>query len=379
MEHVSRIRWLAGSKLNPAALDCEQTDLERRQRDVHEGSAHPDSTASTGNVIATRVRAPDGSVMLAMYPSEAARRLAIGSAGAAVGVSLRGWLVAVGHDVLTLTWEAGSRIAGRLRGHLASDGLSCAAMRLAQPGPAPTVAKPFRLLRVAADRKAKTPETLMIELAAAGDPAAAKAKPDPANANHPPPGLRIGAADANGFVPLLEVIPGRGVVMRGNVKPVRRIVRKPPGSEPSDEQLMQAFLRSDAGKKELRRIKEDTANIKLDFKSPTVSDGNRRCDFSWTLTNGADLKLSRLKVMATLMIRDEVTDPSKTTPAPVWTELASPEKTKLSKGESAGKSNNTVVGSATPGAGQDLFLGVLVAAESDYGVPVTIYQEGKVG
>ena len=381
--------------MSAAALDTEQDDLVQRQIDVHEHCAHPSPDRAAVRTIGSRVRAVDGSVTLAMPPSEAIQRVTIETRkDAAADYSLHGWVVAVGHDVLTLGWAAGSKIIGRLRGSLASDGLSCTAVQLMRSGPAPAAAKPFRLLRVAADRKAKTPETLMIELAGAGDPAAAKTKPDPAPAgtkgdadkssakpkvNLPPPGLRIGAAGADGFVPLLEVIPGRGIVMRGNVDEVRRIVRKPPSGEPSDEQLMQAFLRTDAGKKEVERIKAAAEKIVLAVSNTVVTDSaeKRRCDFGWTLTNSPDLTLSRLKVMATLMIRDKVPTPGQLNPAPVWTEmLPPPEKTALAKGEST-TGRNTVFGSK-PDRTHPSWLGVLIAAESEYGLPVTAYLEQEV-
>ena len=393
--HMSRVRWRAGSRLTAAELNAEQADLLRRQADVHQNRVHESPGDETAYVAGARIRAVDRSVELALPLADGRQPLRVPAKGVAAGYDRRAWAVSIGREILTLGWQVGAKVAGTLRGSLASGGLSCGSLRLKQPGPAPTEASPFRLLRVAADRKKKTPEMLMIELAAPADPEAGKSRPDPKPPVEgkpaetpvlPPPGLRIGAMMSGGFVRLFEVIPGRGVVIRGdfNNRP-RIIVRKPPGNEPSDEQLVQAFLRTEAGQKERKRIEDEVKTIEPVITSgPTLTDageGQKKAAFGWTLDKkSADIKVTRLKAMAALAPVESVT----VVGAPIWTELTHLPATTLEKGTPLSDSGSVVLAvpqvktsasaAPTPHTGRLKML-LLFAAESDYGIAVTKFTE----
>lgn len=371
---MTRVYWHAGSALTAAEFVAEQKYADCRQSKHDE--AHGNSASGGTGIIGNRVRAVDGSVELTLEHADTMLPLH------QMADAKRSFAVSVGRRILELGWAAGSRLTARLRGGLASRELSCASLRLTQAGPAPASSNPFRMLRVAADRKAKTPEMLMIELAAAADPDAANAKPDPASENAkagsskaqkagPPLGMRIGSMSAGSFLPLLEIVPGRGVIMRGNVTEHRRIERKPPGSEPSDEQLARAFLRTEAGKKERDRIQK-IVDDGLELKIPSCSAigtnaGVRPVTFSWKLSNpDQDVELLRLKVMAAL------SPVAPTKAAPAWTEVKRPsKKTTLAKGETIEEAAS--VSLLHPGGTSKLML--MIAAEADYGLAVVKFPD----
>ncbi|ESW93810.1 hypothetical protein X770_00860 [Mesorhizobium sp. LSJC269B00] len=281
-------------------------------------------------------------------------------------------------------WTTGSKTRGRVLGNLSSGGLSCSALHLTSAGgPAPKAARPFRILRVAADAKAKTPEMMMIEVAAVNPdvvvaPPGSVGKHPQDNSTPKSAGFRIGPDIAQGFLPLLDIVPGRGVVVRGNLFKQRMIVRKPPSSEPSEAQLMQAFLRTDAGKKELARIESAATGLKITIPSLSSTDAGEQCAWrlDWKLENNQEMKLKRLKVMATYMIKPSSIKPNGLEPAPVFTELHNVEKTGLDKGEEVHGSCS--VSGPKPAMGQTSWVGIMIAAEADYGIPVTQFFQQQV-
>jgi hypothetical protein len=398
-----RVRWVAGSKSSALELDAEQDYLRERQTCAHEIRVHgrltippngiakqkhvpqPDDAAS--GAVGALVRAVDRSVAVGLTALAGLKPVPVQSdQSAAVNPGRRNWAVSVIRDILSVGWTGGAGIAGRINGRLACDGLaSSGAVRLPQAVVMPDAPRPFRLLRAAADRKAKTPETVIIELAAAADPNGPKEKPAPPQQsdakdakNEPAPtsagsgkqtiGLRVGAADADGFLPLLEVVPGRGVLMRGGKPNIigRLIVRKPPGTEPSDEQLAQAFLRTEAGKEERKKIEKLANDLTLGV---TFNKSGGQWNISWTLENkGQVIKLKRIEARAALAGTDR-------TIAPAWTKLRPPKTPHLEKNE---KIEGDDTKSLPPPPGQvpahppKLFM---IVAEADYGVPVTLFKE----
>lgn len=398
-----RVRWIAGSKSSASELDAEQDYLRERQTCAHEirvhgrltippnGNAkqklvpHPDAVVSV--VVGALIRAVDRSVAAGLTALAGLKPVPLESRQPAIAnPRRRTWAVSIVRDILSIGWTGGAGIAGRIDGRLACDGLANGgAVRLTRAVPPPDAPRPFRLLRAAADRKAKTPETVIIELAAAADPNGPKEKPAPpqqsgakdaknesgptsAGSGKPTIGLRVGAADAGGFLSLMEIVPGRGVVMRGGKPNIigRRIVRKPPGTEPSDEQLAQAFLLTEAGKEERKKIEELANDLKLGV---TFNESGEQWNISWTLENkGQDIKLKRIEARAALAGTDR-------TIAPAWTKLRPPKTPHLGKNE---KIEGDDTKSLPPPPGQvpahppKLFM---IVAEADYGVPVTLFKE----
>jgi hypothetical protein len=385
---MKRVRWVAGSPISASDLDAEQDYLCERQTDAHEIRVHGRVDDVAPGAVGALIRAVDRSVEIGLTALAGLKPVPLLSDQSAV-TGRRTWAVSIIRDILSVVWTGGASIAGRVKGMLACDGLSSGgALRLMRAVPLPDAPKPFRLLRVAADGKAKTPEIVLIELAAAADPSGAKEKPvapEPSGAKEEPRptgaqsgkptiGLRVGAAGAGGFVALMEVVPGRGVVMRGGDPKIvgRRIVRKPPGGEPSDEQLAQAFLRTEAGQKERIKIEAMAKNLETDLEIVTFKKSGGQWNIRWTLKNkNQDIKLKRIEVMAALAPVDSKI-------APVWTKLRPPEKSHLLKGE-------TTMGDDTKSlpAPPTLAIGptfeprrlLMIVAEADYGVPVTLFKE----
>lgn len=389
---VVRVRWVAGSRISASELDTEQDYLRQGQTLDHELRVHgrPDDAAS--GAVGALIRAVDRSVATGLTALAGLKPVAVQpDPSAAVKPGRRNWAVSIVRDILSVGWTGGARIAGRINGRLACDGLSSGgAVHLTRAVPPPDAPRPFRLLRAAADRKAKTPETVIIELAAAADPNGPKEKPDAqqqsgakdakkesgasaAESGKPTIGLRIGAADTGGFLPLLEVVPGRGVVMRGGKPNIvgRRIVRKPLGNEQSDEQLAQAFLRTEAGQKERSRI-QDAAKalvkgITVSFTESAKISG--QWDISWALKNDdQDIKLKRIGAMAALGSTDA-------TIAPAWTQLRPPEISRLAKGGEPVKGDDTKPLPAPEKPPPKPRKLLMIVAEADYGVPVTLFPE----
>jgi hypothetical protein len=330
---MARVRWLAGSLLTADALSAEHNDLAGRHA-LHERKAHADGA------VGARIRAVDGSVELSMPLARS---------------QPRSWVVSVGREILALAWTAGAKAVGRVNGNLRSERLHSHAVRFTQAIPAPEAPKPFRLFRQAADRKQNKREMVVIELASPPDPDLAK--------EQPLPGLRIGPASPDGFLPLLEIQPGRGVVMRGTRKPTREIVRKPHSSGVSDEQLVQAFMNTDAGKAAREQIQTKGKNIKIQIINPvkTTIDATRtQVAFGWSFINTTDMNLKRLEVLAAIAPAD------RKTPA-IWTKLPYAGEKPLAPTKPAEGRGSIVVPSAAPSP----MLWVIAAAEADYGVAVT--------
>ena len=216
-------------------------------------------------------------------------------------------------------------------------------------------ATPFTLSLCAANPKTKTPETFLIEIASPPDPGALK--------NGFPPGLRIGAVIPAGFVSILQIQPGRGIVMSGEPKALRRIQRTSPATGPTDEELVQAFLRTDLGKSARQSIEGESDNLKIDppkVKWTAIDKVTDRLDFVWSVNNQTAKKLKNIRVMAAVT-------PDKFNVPPAWTIFSTPPpNTELSPGAPLTGEGSMVRAMSD----RSKPLGLMVAAEADYGVVI---------
>ena len=349
---MGRARWIAGSALKVEDFQGEFADLESREA-KHQVEAHR-GLDNAPAAVGARVRAVDGSVELSMTVTE---QLPAPQGHAAT--TLRGWVVSVGSAILSLNWAAGGRIAAHLRGVLSCRTLDCREVKFSEAIAEPAAAQPFRMFRRAANRKDRKPEALVIELAAPLDPEAAR--------TNPPPGMQVGGMTAQGFVPLLEMRPGRGVIIRGNYNPKRELLRKPPADGPSDAALVAAFLRTDAGKAARGDIEKKAQNIGLVLDPPRWADERGGLvELSWTIKNVTTMTLKSLRVMAAVM-------PDNAKIAPVWIEqppsvLAGGIPTTALAPDQPATGNGSIL---IEEKGKKITIGLLLVAEADYSVPVT--------
>lgn len=338
---MMRLRWLAGSTLRAEDLSVEAQAIARVQA-LHEKRVHGDGEKSP--VVGARIRSVDGSVALSM-PALERRSLKPGDMA-----MLRGWTISAQRTMLSLGWGAGRRILARIFGAVRCGSLSSTAVVFTQAVPEPANAGPFRLFCRAANSKEKKPAAIVIELAA-------PVKPEDAKEN-PPTGLRIGGRTSEGFIPLLEVQPGRGVIVRGNYVYRRELVRKPPTEGPTDEQLVQAFLRTEAGKAARAEIEKAKDEVDLGIKRP-ASVPSGPFNLEWTVHNKTKMKLKNLRAMAAFMPRDQ-------TVSPVWMQLPPPKAATLDPGKDTSGEADMPARDATTGK-----LVLLLVMEADNGIPIT--------
>jgi hypothetical protein len=347
---AGRPLWIAGSVVRARQLTVENAALRARQA-RHDLSAHLVCDGAPAAVGAD-LRSNDGTIALSMPPLESV------PLSCKAAPRLRQWTISAARELVSLGWGAGGKILMRLRGALASTALKCGGIKLGKAVATPDSPRPFRLFRRAADRKAEQPEALVFELAAPADPELAKTSPLP--------GMQIGAVEAHGFVPLLEIRPGRGVVMRGTCRAVRKIVRSPPPQAPSDAELTAAFLRTDAGKAARAVIEEKASKIVPSLTIPGKRPAEGAVvDLTWGVTNGTTMQLKNLRALAAFT-------PPDADAAPVWTELPPPRTVAGDKPTTTLEVGQEVAGKGAlvvPKVGNEVRL--LLVMEADYAVPLT--------
>jgi hypothetical protein len=182
------------------------------------------------------------------------------------------------------------------------------------------------------------------------------------------------ASQANLFMRELTVLSGGGVRVAGRLEVRGRVIEQSPeagagaGPQPTQEDLIAAWLRTPEGQAERKRIEQEAEqDFTLKILKPKRKSDPPRIEFRYRVTNGTTMPMRNLHAYTTAVTAGQ-------NGAPVWYQLPPPPTSTVVKDGGTVETSAEIALATSSGI---IDLRVFVAGNATYDVPVTAFAIAK--